>query len=144
MMTKKMGFFFFCFFLSIFSAQTQPSTNVSSSTPSEETEIQSQSPGSESDSSQAGLVSFDFKDADIRNVLRIFSHKTGINIVASPDVQGTVTVKLKNVPWENALKTILEINDFAYIKDGNVIKVLTQSKVAQEPLKTEVVALDYA
>ncbi len=102
--------------------------------------------GTEGVSSDAtsGLVSFDFKDADIRNVLRIFSHKTGINIAASPDVQGSVTVKLNNVPWEKALKVILEMHDFAYIKEGNVIKVLTKAKVAQEPLKTEVIALDFA
>jgi type IV pilus assembly protein PilQ len=93
---------------------------------------------------KAGLVSFDFKDADVRNVLRIFSHKTGINIVASPDVQGSVTVKLNNVPWEKALKIILEMNDFAYVREENVIKVLTRDRVAQEPLKTEVIALDYA
>ncbi|EKD28568.1 MAG: hypothetical protein ACD_79C00274G0001, partial [uncultured bacterium] len=96
----------------------------------------------EGDSS--GLVSFDFKDADVRNVLRIFAHKTGINIVASPDVQGSVTVKLSNVPWEKALKIILEMNDFAYVKEGNVIKVLTRDRIAQEPLKTEVIPLDFA
>jgi type IV pilus assembly protein PilQ len=95
-------------------------------------------------SDTSGLVSFDFKDADIRNVLRIFSHKTGINIAASPDVQGSVTVKLNNVAWDKALGVILEMHDFAYIKEGNVIKVLTRTKVAQEPLKTEVIALDYA
>ena len=93
---------------------------------------------------QEGLVTFDFKDADIRNVLRIFSHKTGINIVASPEVQGSVTVKLNNVPWEKALKIILEMNNFAYVREENVIKVLTRDRIAQEPLKTEVIALDYA
>lgn len=93
---------------------------------------------------QEGMVSFDFKDADIRNVLRIFSHKTGINIVAAPEVQGSVTVKLNNVPWEKALKIILEMNNFAYVREENVIKVLTKDRIAQEPLKTEVLALDYA
>lgn len=99
---------------------------------------------SSSGGDQEGLVTFDFKDADIRNVLRIFSHKTGINIVASPEVQGSVTVKLNNVPWEKALKIILEMNNFAYVREENVIKVLTRDRIAQEPLKTEVIALDYA
>ncbi|MBN2143029.1 MAG: secretin and TonB N-terminal domain-containing protein, partial [Candidatus Aureabacteria bacterium] len=90
-----------------------------------------------------GLVSFDFKDADVRNVLRIFSHKTGINIVAAPDVQGSVTVKLNNVPWEKALKVILEMNEFAFVRDENVIKVMTKAKIALEPLQTEVIPLNY-
>lgn len=114
---------------------------------SEETVATATDAGQEVSSSggdQEGLVTFDFKDADIRNVLRIFSHKTGINIVASPEVQGSVTVKLNNVPWEKALKIILEMNNFAYVREENVIKVLTRDRIAQEPLKTEVIALDYA
>ena len=51
-----------------------------------------------------GYVTFDFKNADIRNVLRIFSHKTGINIVAGKEVTGSVTITLRDVPWEKALK----------------------------------------
>lgn len=93
---------------------------------------------------QSGFVSFDFKDADIRNVLRIFSHKTGMNIVASPEVLGSVTVKLNEVAWEKALRTILEMHGFAYVREENVIKVMSQEKVQSEPLKTEIFTMDYA
>ena len=118
--------------------ETQAQVSEEAVTPDNGQEVSS------SGGDQEGLVTFDFKDADIRNVLRIFSHKTGINIVASPEVQGSVTVKLNNVPWEKALKIILEMNNFAYVRDENVIKVLTRDRIAQEPLKTEVIALDYA
>ena len=46
------------------------------------------------------LISVDFKDADIRQVLRVISLKSAVDIVAGPDVEGTVTIKLTNVPWE--------------------------------------------
>ena len=91
-----------------------------------------------------GYVTFDFKNADIRNVLRIFSHKTGINIVAGKEVTGTVTITLRDVPWEKALKLVLNINGYGYVRDGNVIKVLTLEQLAQEPLETKVYTLNYA
>lgn len=91
-----------------------------------------------------GFVTFDFKNADIRNVLRIFSHKTGINIVAGKDVSGNVTITLRDVPWEKALKLVLSINGYGYVRDGNVIKVLTLEQLSLEPLETRVYILNYA
>jgi type II secretory pathway component HofQ len=44
-------------------------------------------------------VTLDFKDADIRNILKIIAQKSGVNIVATADVVGTVTIKLVEVPW---------------------------------------------
>ena len=57
-------------------------------------------------SSTPGLISVDFKDADIRQVLRIISLKSGVDVVAGSDVEGLVTIKLTNVPWEQALDKI--------------------------------------
>ena len=52
-------------------------------------------------------VTLDFKEADIRNVLKIISYKSGVNIVATPDVIGNVTIRLVDVPWDKALDVIL-------------------------------------
>ncbi len=52
------------------------------------------------------LVSFDFKDADIRDVLRIISDISGLNMIIASNVAGTVTLKLTNVPWDQALDVI--------------------------------------
>lgn len=90
------------------------------------------------------LVSFDFKDADIKNVLRIFSHKIGVNIIAGKEVSGSITIRLNNVHWEKALELILDVSGFAYVRDGNIIKVLPATQVANENLKTEVFVIDYA
>ncbi len=91
-----------------------------------------------------GNISVDFKDADVRQVLRILSLKSGVDIVAGPDVEGLVTIKLTNVPWEQALEIILRTYGFAYERKGNVVRVLTQASVEQEALSTEVFPLDYA
>lgn len=94
--------------------------------------------------SPTGLISVDFKDADVRLVLRTFALKTGVDIVASPDVEGLVTIKLTDVPWEQALDILLRTYGFAYERKGNVIRVLTLVGVEQEALATDVFPLNYA
>lgn len=72
-----------------------------------------------------GNITMDFKDADMQNVLRVLSYKSGVNIVASKEVTGTVTMRLVDVPWEQALDVILKTYGFAYERDGNIITVST-------------------
>ncbi|MEA3328240.1 MAG: hypothetical protein U9Q08_00645 [Candidatus Omnitrophota bacterium] len=92
-----------------------------------------------------GHITIDFKDADIRNVLRAISYKSGINIVAGPEVKGTVTVRLINVLWDKALDVILTTHDLGYEQDGSIITVSTleklaaQKKAAQELAKVEAI-----
>lgn len=74
-------------------------------------------------------VTIDFKDADIANVLRILSYKSGVNIIAAEDVQGTITIRLNDVPWETALNVILKTYGFAYERDGNIITVSTLENI---------------
>ena len=105
--------------------------------------------------SQEGNVSLDFRDADIQNVLRILSYKSGVNIVTGPEVTGLVTIKLKDVPWQKALDVILETYGYAYEKRGNIILVTTVDNLKkrredsaalseQEPLVTQTFILNYA
>ncbi len=90
--------------------------------PSEEKQVAAQ---------KEGNVTLDFKDADMQNVLRVLAYKSGVNIVASKEVAGTVTIRLVDVPWEQALAVILSTYGFAYERDGNIITVSTM-----EALKT--------
>ncbi len=98
----------------------------------------------EATASAEGLISVDFKDADIRQVLRIISLKSGVDIVAGPDVEGVVTIKLTNVPWEQALDIILRTYGLTYERKESVIRVMTLAQVEQEALATEVFPLNYA
>jgi len=93
---------------------------------------------------QDGLISIDFKDADIRQVLRIISLKSGVDVVAGTDVEGLVTIKLTNVPWEQALGIILRTYGFTYSREGKIVRVMTVESLEQEALSTEVFPLDYA
>jgi len=90
-----------------------------------------------------GFVTMDFKDADINTVLRLLSVKSGANIVAGPEVTGTVTARLENVPWEEALEVVLRTYGYVYEKKGNIIRVTTRENLALEELVTETFMLEY-
>ena len=72
---------------------------------------------------QPRLISLDFKDADINNIIRILAEFSGLNIVTSEDVKGKVTVKLSNVPWQSALDSVVRAAKLAYVQEGNIIRV---------------------
>ncbi|MEW6170410.1 MAG: secretin N-terminal domain-containing protein [Candidatus Omnitrophota bacterium] len=91
----------------------------------------------------SGNVTFDFKDADIRNVLRILSYKSGVNIVADPEITGLVTIRLVDVPWKKALEAILKTQGFGFEEDGRIIRVTTVEKL-KENITTEAFHLEYA
>jgi len=102
-----------------------------------------------------GNVTLDFRDADIRNVLRLLSYKSGVNIIAGPEVTGLVTIQLTDVPWETALDVILKTYGYGYDRKENIISVSTleqlaekrrieQDLAAQEPLETKIFTLNFA
>lgn len=91
-----------------------------------------------------GNVTVDFKEADIQNVLRILSYKSGVNIVAGKDVTGVVTIRLVDVPWEKALDVVLKTYGYAYDRDDNIIRVTTLENLKKEELSTEVYVLNYS
>ncbi|MDE1919891.1 MAG: type IV pilus secretin PilQ [Candidatus Omnitrophica bacterium] len=106
-------------------------------------------------SPEGGLVSLDFQDADIRNVLKVLAFKSGVNIVAAPDVTGVVNIELKDVPWERALNVILSTYGYGFDRKGNIITVMSIDNLkkyrenaavlqAQEPLVSRTYTLNYA
>ena len=80
-------------------------------------------------SSEAGLISLDFQDADIRNVLKVLAFKSGVNIVTAPDVTGVVSIELKDVPWQKALDVILSTYGYGFVRKDNIITVMTVEKL---------------
>jgi len=90
-----------------------------------------------------GHVTVNFKDADIRAVLNYLSEVSGVDIVASPDVTGTVTLKLTDKPWDVALDIIVKNYGYAYEREGDIIRVVTLDSLKQAELSTEVIHLNY-
>ncbi|HKC08151.1 MAG TPA: AMIN domain-containing protein, partial [Methylomirabilota bacterium] len=78
------------------------------------------------------LISLDFKDADVVNLLRILAAESGRNIVAGDDVKGRVSISLKNVTWEQALDTILEVRGLAKVERDSVIRIVSIEQLTKE------------
>ncbi|MBI1734403.1 MAG: secretin and TonB N-terminal domain-containing protein [Candidatus Rokubacteria bacterium] len=78
------------------------------------------------------LISLDFKDADVVNLLRILAAESGKNIVISDDVKGKMSITLKNVPWEQALDIIMEARGLEKVERGNVIRIVTREQLGRE------------
>ena len=104
-------------------------------------------------------ISLDLKDADIKDVFRTISQLTGLNIVIDPEVRGTVTVQLEDVPWDQALDLILKQNSLGYVLENNIMRIATTAKLqaeegdrarlaearqAAEPTRTVIKKLSYA
>ncbi len=93
------------------------------------------------------LISLDVKDADIRDVMRMFSQVSGVNIIVSEGVKGKLTLSLTNVNWENALNMILRTNNLVSVREGKFLRIMTYDKFRREqenvPLVTETVFLNF-
>ena len=77
-------------------------------------------------------VSLDFQDADLDNVLRLLADVSGLNIVIGTEVKGKVTIKLINVPWDQALDIILKMNNLGQIREGNIIRIAALANIARQ------------
>jgi type IV pilus secretin PilQ/predicted competence protein len=105
------------------------------------------------------IISMKFKDADLRDVILYLGHFAGLNVVFDPDVRGTVTCDLQDVPWDQALDIILRLNKMGKTIDGNVLRIapmavltredeeqrkLQESKELAGPVQVKVFDLSYA
>lgn len=104
-------------------------------------------------------VSLDFKDADVHNVLRLLAEVSKLNIVATDDVRGKVTLRLFDVPWDQALDIVLQVLGLESSQEGNVLRISTvkrlreereerrraqEAATAVEPLHVEYIHVNYA
>lgn len=104
-------------------------------------------------------ISLDLKDAEIQNVLRLLADVSQLNIIAGDDVKGRVTLKLKNVPWDQALDIILQSKQLDKVRSGNIIRIAPldvlekeaqlrlqrmEANVKLEPLAVRLVPVSYA
>jgi len=103
-------------------------------------------------------VTFNFQDVPVRTVLQLIAEESNLNVVASDTVQGNVTLRLINVPWDQAMEIVLRAKQLDKRRDGNVIWVAPQKEIAdfekamadarianedREALVTEYIAINY-
>jgi type IV pilus assembly protein PilQ len=104
-------------------------------------------------------LSLNFQDIEVRSVLQLLADFTGLNLVVSDSVEGNLTLRLKNVPWDQAMDIILKTKGLAQRRAGNVILVAPTDEIAAreklelearkqveelEQLRTEFIKVNYA
>jgi type IV pilus assembly protein PilQ len=77
-------------------------------------------------------ISLDFKDADIHNIFRLIAEVSNLNIITSEDVKGKITIRLVNVPWDQALDVILTTKNLIKTEEGNVLRITTAETLRKE------------
>ncbi len=76
-------------------------------------------------------ISLVFDSADIRSILQLIGDVSELNILASDDVKGTITLRLIDVPWDQALDLVLETSDLGKIQQGNVLRIMPKSRLRE-------------
>jgi type IV pilus secretin PilQ/predicted competence protein len=104
-------------------------------------------------------LSLDFKDADIKNVFRLLAEVSGLNIIVTDEVKQRVTIRLIDVPWDQAMDLLIDTNGLAKEQMGNVVRISTATKLkadkdalsaakraqdSAEPLETAYFNVNYA
>jgi type IV pilus assembly protein PilQ len=77
-------------------------------------------------------ISLDFKDADLANVFRILAEVSNLNIITTDDVKGRVSVRLINVPWDQALDIVLKSKALGATHEGNILRIAPLSSLRAE------------
>jgi type IV pilus assembly protein PilQ len=77
-------------------------------------------------------ISLDFKDADIKNVFRLLAEVSGLNIVVTDEVKKRVTVRLVDVPWDQAMDLLIDTNGLGKEQMGNVVRISTAGQMKSE------------
>jgi type IV pilus assembly protein PilQ len=104
-------------------------------------------------------LSLNFQNIEVRAVLQVIADFTGLNIITSDTVQGSLTLRLKDVPWDQALDIILQTKGLDMRKNGNIVLIAPREELAikekqqleaqaqisdLEPMQTELFQLNYA
>ncbi len=89
-------------------------------------------------------LSVDFPEEDIRNILRNVADLFELNLVIPDTLQGRTSIKLRDVTWRQIFQVVLEPVGFTYVEDGNIVKIVSQASLLQEPVSTEVFLINYA
>lgn len=104
-------------------------------------------------------ISVEVTDQDVRDVLNFVAAESGLNLIITEDVQGKVTMKLRGIPWDQALITIMQAKKLGYVRQGTVVRISTLNSLQQEnnaakqilesqktiaPLRVKVIPVSYA
>ncbi len=110
------------------STAIQPAVNLAA----EQKTQMSQTPATSGPKYTGEPISVNLKDVDLKDFFRLIHEISGLNVVLDPNVHGTLTIVLDDVPWDQALDIVLKNNDLARELEGNVLRIATVDTLKKE------------
>lgn len=104
-------------------------------------------------------ISIEVRDMPVRDVIALIAEQSGANIVLSQEVEGTLTLKLREIPWDQALLTVMKAKNLGYVRQGSILRVapykmlqeeseaarrVQEAQKAAEPLRVKIIPVGYA
>src|SRR4051812_18152725 len=106
--------------------------------------VQGAEPAAGSVSRDKDTLSVDFPDEDIKTILRNVADLFELNLVVPDTLTGKTSIKLRDVSWRQIFQVVLSPVGYTYIEEGNIIKIVSNESLQQEPGATEVFVLNNA
>jgi type II secretory pathway component GspD/PulD (secretin) len=125
-------------------ATATPSTAAAGSVAAQPAAAAAGTAAKSKDAAGRDTLSVDFPDEDIRNILRNVADLFELNIIMPDTLQGKTTIKLRDVTWRQIFESVLQPVGYTYREEGNIIKIVSNESLAQEPVSTDVFIINYA
>ena len=77
-------------------------------------------------------VTLEFSDADVRKIFQLIAEVSNLNFLIADDVTGTISIKLVNVPWDQALDVILDAKGLGMVREGNIVEIKPKAKIQSQ------------
>ncbi|MBL7085237.1 MAG: secretin and TonB N-terminal domain-containing protein [Candidatus Omnitrophica bacterium] len=124
-------------------AESPPTDLFADQTTNEQTNQHTGKPAYRQTSEPTELVTLDYKDAELSSVLRALSYSYNLNLVATKDIKGKVTVVLRDVTVDEALNAVLNVNGYTFTRKGNLIYITPGPGLEGIDVVTVTIALNY-
>ena len=104
-------------------------------------------------------ISLEFSDTPVRDVISMIADQSGANILMAGDIEGNISLKLKQIPWDQALLLVMRTKNLGFVKQGTVLRIATMAALQKEtkeskdlldeqkknePLRVKVITVSYA
>ncbi|MGB9893256.1 MAG: type IV pilus secretin PilQ [Candidatus Saccharicenans sp.] len=113
-------------------AKAEPQPKAQKTAPQEQEKFKPRVIQSTEDKYSGELISLKFKDADLRDVILFLADFAGLNVIFDPEVRGSVTCNLQEVPWDQAMEIVLRQNKMGKVIEGNVLRIAPISTLSRE------------
>lgn len=125
-------------------AQAENQSTQPANQPAQTVQVEGSDPAAGSLSRDKDTLSVDFPDEDIKTILRNVADLFELNLVVPDTLAGKTSIKLRDVTWRQIFQVVLSPVGYAYVEEGNIIKIVSNEQLSAEPGTTEVFILNNA